>query len=438
MAYTIQLDNTDLNDGLKYKVERIDHEQLPDINNDMLDITSRDGAKFISQAYAPKIITIEGTIKGSTTVLLEEAIDDLKKAIATTNGILYIGYAGFVREYNVVISSYSITRKYYNTTFAPFTIQFITSDYPFATEANLGGTDIQTTAFTASDITDDIYSAIFSFGGTAPPVPTTRLVFDDVTSVTKLGFQNRTTGDLLELNNTFTAGDVVIINNDNKSVILNGTEQDYEGTFPDFQLGNNEISINNTGTLVVLDQVQDTMTGYIDFIYENQLVAQSFIPSSTNNIPYIELLMAELHNNVSNPNPHGDLIVEIRTDNAGSPSDTILQSYTQIKSPVGIYSPRRYKIPFVSLTLTSGVTYWIVMKSPNSNYNNGWQLSVNANYITDPYANGELKVSVNGGLTWITDPHINYIDADFRTYYETSVASPATYDIKINYKKKYL
>lgn len=437
MSLVIRLNSFDLNDRTKYSVTGLNHEQIPSINNNILKVSARDGAKFISQLYEPKEISIEGYITGTSQADIEQNIDDFKKNISVTSGNLYINYAGFYRRYSVALSSYSIGRKNVDVTFCTFSLTFTTVDLPFASESTLSSTDIVAQAYTASNITTNTWSAVWSFGGTAKPEPNIRVVFDAVGSVGQLDFKNRTTGDLLSLQNTFSPGDTVFIDAETQQVVLNGQVVDYEGTFPDFDLGNNEIGINNTGvdTYNVLDQQQTLAKNIYNYVADKNYYAQSFVPSSSNVCPYIELYLNESGNTSYNKYPHGNLTVEIRSNSGSSPSSTVLATYTLIKSPINSgYWFKWVKIPFVGLSLTASTTYWIVIYSQDSSVYNCWLWS--SDRYSNNYTSGTYKISENNGGSWKV--YYSNQDMTFKTYYQTSASSPATYDIKAQYTRKYL
>jgi hypothetical protein len=108
---------------------------------------------------------------------------------------------------------------------------------------------------------------------------------------------------------------------------------------------------------------------------------------------------------VNTGTPTGTMTWQIRPDNAGQPSASILASgtFTPVASSTNT-------IPIVgSITLASGTLYWLVLKSttaqtPGSNNRWTWNAAT-----VGTYANGNRTSSSNGGATWSANAH----DFDF-------------------------
>lgn len=431
----IQINNTNLHDRTKYSVVSLNHEQIPNVENNLMKISDSHGIKFITQHLNPKEIVIEGFIKGTSQEDLEHNIDDLKKAVYIQTGSLYIGYSGEVRRYDVTLGSCSIGRKNVDVTHATFSISFLTIDKPFATESTMGSTDIEATSYSASSITQSTFSAVWSFGGNVEPEPLVRIVYDGVTSVTRTDLTNRTTGDMLSINSTFSAGDQLFIDIEGKQAILNGQIREYDGVFPEFKVGDNVVEISNTGlSTVILDQQQTAYSNPNRFVYQNVYYAQSFTAGETGTLNYIKLFMSEPHNVASNSYTHGNLVVSIYSDSGDAPN-ALLGTKTKIKSPTGEgLAASWYKIAFSGVSVTDGTTYWIVVSSPNSSLYNDWHWYSYEIIGKDLYSGGEGKISINSGASWLTMAGTN--DFKFKTFVGTT--SPATYDVKCTYSRKYL
>lgn len=87
-----------------------------------------------------------------------------------------------------------------------------------------------------------------------------------------------------------------------------------------------------------------------------QKSARSFVPSAsyTTFTPSLTLWKSG--------SPTDNVLIEIQTDNAGSPSGTILGTVTVAYTSLGTTQPSLTSYGTASASLTSGVTYWIVVE----------------------------------------------------------------------------
>lgn len=92
--------------------------------------------------------------------------------------------------------------------------------------------------------------------------------------------------------------------------------------------------------------------------------------------------------------PTGTVTWDIRTDNGGNPSSTILQT--------GTFTPTPSSNNTITVTdgifLAAATTYWLVLRSTVAqSAGNYWQWAANA---SGAYASGVAKYSINGGSSW--------------------------------------
>jgi hypothetical protein len=103
-----------------------------------------------------------------------------------------------------------------------------------------------TTNHSADAKTSASYSGTVTIAGSARPKPIITITFSAATSVTQTSFQIGS--EKVQLNNAITAGDVVVFNTESKKVTLNGTEKDYDGIFPLFDIGDNDYIVATNGS----------------------------------------------------------------------------------------------------------------------------------------------------------------------------------------------
>lgn len=131
-----------------------------------------------------------------------------------------------------------------------------------------------------------------------------------------------------------------------------------------------------------VDKQQTSVTGATDNNFnQSRRLAQPMSPTATGLLSAVDL-------NLKQSNGIGTVIVEIRTDNAGSPGDLLAISGSTGNSLVSTYGYVKFR--FISApNLTVGTTYWIVIYAQDDN-TNFYQASTTTNTTTG-------KVSVNSG-----------------------------------------
>jgi hypothetical protein len=327
----------------------------------LMKISRQDGAKLISSNFAPKEITIGGILKGDTISDLELNIDTFKKAVMITNGNLDMDYAGSYRRYKVDCSACTISREYYNVTFAPFEVKFICSDPPFSKDISaIGGTDILNDVYSAENITSESVTNSFTVDGSAIPKGKIQYKFDAIGDIGSFDFINLSTSKQLNISTAFTSGDEILIDHDNMSVSLNGEPVEFDGVFPDLKLGSNSFESNmylSSGT--TLDASQTTNNSQKPF-YGAIKLAQSFQVSTSALIPKIQLLLRKVGAITS------DISFRIETNETDKPSGTAVASGTATILASSVNTSAFWiNINLADCELSAETTYWIVLSTTN-------------------------------------------------------------------------
>lgn len=197
------------------------------------------GAHIINSQYRQKRFTMIGTIKGDDKDDLEANIDAFKALMDLSGKNLDIEYAGGTRRFVASVSRCDVKRDYFNLTFAPFEVEFVVP-------AGVGyGTS--RTEDTLAGITDLTQNESIVIDGSVPPDDFQLTVtFTAENAITQMDFQAN--GNKITLANAFSNGDVVVFDQDNMKVTLNGVEVAYTGIFPQFYVGANSFLIELTGT----------------------------------------------------------------------------------------------------------------------------------------------------------------------------------------------
>lgn len=204
-------------------------------------LTNADGSKTISAFYNTREIVVEGIIGVASRALMETARDSLLAVLTGTEQVLELDQSGIRRKYTATVSNivFSEAKGGYVT----FTITFLCAD-PFGydtriTEPSLAG------AITVKDSQKS-----FSILGTYEALPLITVSVNSVTGGTskQITISNARTGAGIYVSRTWVGNDVLVIDNFNKTVKVNGTAVNYTGKFMSFQPTTTEL-LNYSDTL---------------------------------------------------------------------------------------------------------------------------------------------------------------------------------------------
>lgn len=227
-------------------VERFLHESVDYKQLDVPNLGRMDGGKLINVRFQPRVIRLEGTIKGSTQAVLEANIDAFKALVNRQQKNLDMGYAGGTRRYITTSSRFTLERMHFNLTYADWSAEFVVAGpLPF-------GRSIDTATFTNTVLATGTYDGTATFGGSARPFPIIKVTVVSQTNMTQIQFRNKNTGDFIRIRRTFANSDVILIDTENYICTVNGVAVDYEGFFPDFVEGANDYAIRPVASAVSL------------------------------------------------------------------------------------------------------------------------------------------------------------------------------------------
>lgn len=202
----------------------------------------------------PKRLTIEGVLTCSTSGELETAIDALKYAILQNQQTLTYTKPNWVVLQTIAsCTEIDIQRKPYHITFVPVSLQFTILD-PFLYE-----TEVNETTDTAN--TSNFTGTVSVTGWNYEVFPKIILTYNSASSCTTLSFtMNWST---ITVSDTFTAGDIIIIDSKEKEVTINSVAwQDYTGEFATLPLWDTGYSVTSNGTFN-LDLVVQRYNTYV-------------------------------------------------------------------------------------------------------------------------------------------------------------------------------
>jgi hypothetical protein len=143
-------------------------------------------------------------------------------------------FRAFVEDFNVDMKHYDITRANCNIVALAYEgVAESTNTY------NVLGLAAQTSATATGTVVLD---------GTHTPYPVVLVDIISATNVSGITLANTTTGGSVVISRTYSAGEKVIIDTDNRIVTSNGVLVDYDDVLPRFILGENDIQISISST----------------------------------------------------------------------------------------------------------------------------------------------------------------------------------------------
>lgn len=228
----------------------IRHTDMPEATGDVVALANASDSAAPTNEYPNRIVALGGTIHGSSQSDLDSRVDAFKAIFVKRDKDLDIVYAGAIRRYRVIKVNAAGIERQDKALFATFNIELICK--PFGTD---------TTPTIIADVaghTAATYTIEETIGGTAPyQLPIISITINALTG----------TGDYIQVSNDqngqeiiltgleLAAGDVIIINPTpgERSVTLNGTEVDYNGTFIELEPGERSITISDGFTTRSID-----------------------------------------------------------------------------------------------------------------------------------------------------------------------------------------
>ena len=214
---------------------------LPSKNIILRSDTIRDGFDVVSVNYSQKIITVRGLLKSNSEANLRTLRDAFMSALRPNEEDLVIDYGSGTIIYKASVQSIDVPEEFFHITILPFSIEFLCE--PFGKAALLSPAAWTGIGTGATNKTPSIT-------GTYKAKPTITITVVTETDMTIFKWDNVTTGDWIQVEPSggFANGDVVVINCENETVTLNGSNQDFTGVFSLFDPGTNNITLTITAS----------------------------------------------------------------------------------------------------------------------------------------------------------------------------------------------
>lgn len=228
----------------------LEHTDIPEQVAELIAIADGNSSVIPAINYPWKRIPFAGAIKGSTQDDLDARIDTFKGYFNGKNKNLDIDYAGTTRRYIATKNALTISRKQ-TALFATFAGEFVCTK-PFGVETS------STSIVNSQNYTSSTLNMTPTIGGSAPyQYPIFTITIDALTG----------TGDFIQISNDnngqemmlyglgLTAGNVVVIDCFARTVTVDGTLVDYNGTFLELEPGANSLTYTDGFTTRTVDIV---------------------------------------------------------------------------------------------------------------------------------------------------------------------------------------
>lgn len=227
----------------------IDHTDGPDMLMGLYGLADADGSSIPNINYPSKPIGLAGAIKGSSQADLDSRIDTFKGYFVGKDKNLDIAYGSGTRRYIATAGVPKIQRKS-KSFIAIFQIP-ITCTNPY-------GLDTSTTDLWAAknNFTSATFTETPTVGGNAPfQLPIFTITIDALTGAGDYVMisNDNNNQELMLYGLGLQAGDVIVIDCEQRTVTLNGDEVDYYGTFLELEPGANSITYTDGFTTRTVD-----------------------------------------------------------------------------------------------------------------------------------------------------------------------------------------
>lgn len=194
------------------------------------ELAERDGALIVKQQFQKKTFTVEGIIRKTTIVELEQALDTFKLAMSKKNQGFDVDYAGGIRRYLASAQNNIISQR--GITSVGFSIQFLSPD-------GMGWDLDSTVLISPTAVTASNQTVSLNVGGSYKADPLIKVTVDAITGGTSktITLSNASTLRSIAITRTWVAGDVLEIDTLKGSVLVNGAAHDFSGQLLSFEPG---------------------------------------------------------------------------------------------------------------------------------------------------------------------------------------------------------
>lgn len=403
---SIKFDSTEILDSTHIP-RFVKHDSIPDRVFNALSLARDDGEVYISDRYDKKVITLQGTLIGTSQDDLDGKIDTFKELFSRPEKNLDISYNSSTRRYVATCTKHDFDRDHYHTSAVPWTAEFTVATGEGKDTGTTTAASNVTVTFTPPSSSSTGLTSV-TFGGSKGPRPLVALAFPNFdTFIRGFEYKNTDTGERLVV--TYPGGwgnsRTVTIDCDAKTVtgdVVDGITKtlNFFGMFPKFKVGTNNIQITCGGIVNqksadnALTDLSTTTQGMSDTTRE---YAQSFM------VPYSDQTFQGVQLAIKKTGTPGTITWRYETDNSGAPSGTLVSSdATGTIAAADVTTSMSYIRDYANsgapFTLAANTVYWLVVKAAATlDASNKWEFGCPTSAT---YARGYAKLSTDTGSTW--------------------------------------
>lgn len=232
---SVQFNNNELDNSI-YNLEIVQHESMPKREIEVIDEPTIDGQQLIDSFFREKRIRFKGFLKGDDQADLEAKIDNLKDILNEREPqYLSISFRGGTRRYLAMIENFAIKRQHYDIDITRYQ-----GDFVIISGEGLGNTF---TYQDIGDVTTSSWADSLDFGGNKDPKPIIYITVRNSNNTEAIDVRNNTTGQGMLITRPFVNGEVLKIDINNMTVEVDSVEVVYEGDFPEFDAGSNDLQV---------------------------------------------------------------------------------------------------------------------------------------------------------------------------------------------------
>lgn len=216
-----------------------DVHQLPERDIKINKVARRDLSIITSSEWTQKEIPAYMDICSGTRAETEDTVQYVKSLLQPQNGKLELEMGGDVVSWTATMNEFQ-TEWVGNKAYVEVT--FLASD-PLGRKSLVSGA-------TGTAVTTSTWESNMTIEGSATALPIITVLFNAVTGGTSksVTIRNAKTTQGMTINRTWLAGDELVINSDALTVTVNGTAVDFTGMFPQFPVGNQQVTYLDTLT----------------------------------------------------------------------------------------------------------------------------------------------------------------------------------------------
>lgn len=225
-----------LANGSTIVCNQINYDNLGDIDYNTFKYPRSNGGGVVSKYHRSRTVQARFTLRSSTANELNSLIDSFKKWLRKTEGNLDIRVNGEIRRVKATVTDIAFDREHYNITFIQASVTFRTVE-PF-----FYNTYVQSWYYEGRTVSF-FEEIVNEWSAESNPAFYFLLRTGSATTQISVWF-----GNTITVNGSFVAGDILVIDSENKRVLKNSVEIDYDGTFPVFTPGACQFYIGITWT----------------------------------------------------------------------------------------------------------------------------------------------------------------------------------------------